>query len=267
VAGIGLSFRHPALRSVVLVGRVSRGSPYSRLVESAKRRNPVRALPAAAGRSQGDRQSELPAVDGRLDFRDQRRADARQMVASFKYRSPSSQRYSIFGQPNLAQHIFPCRLYRPRRPWSARRLSVSYHARHLGGSIVPRARPRWRRLRPHQECSCLAFESGGILHMRAAPGRNGNSGFQPRIQDFADTAAAIAVLDLVINIDTAVANLVGAFRARVRVAIPFIPDWRLGHGVAQLTSMVSRNRTTGPVLFRAMARDLAESAGTCLRLP
>jgi hypothetical protein len=47
-------------------------------------------------------------------------------------------------------------------------------------------------------------------------------------RDFADTAAAIMGLDLVITIDTAVANLAGALGARVWVALPFIPDYRWG---------------------------------------
>jgi hypothetical protein len=51
----------------------------------------------------------------------------------------------------------------------------------------------------------------------------------PSIQDFADTAA-IAVLDLVITIDTMVANVIGARGVRVWVAVPFVPDWRWRNG-------------------------------------
>jgi hypothetical protein len=49
------------------------------------------------------------------------------------------------------------------------------------------------------------------------------------IGDFADTAAAVAALDLVVSIDTAVSNLAGALGARLWVAIPVVPDWRWGH--------------------------------------
>ncbi|WP_071516865.1 tetratricopeptide repeat protein [Geitlerinema sp. PCC 9228] len=44
--------------------------------------------------------------------------------------------------------------------------------------------------------------------------------------DFADTAAAIAQLDLVISIDTAVAHLAGALGQPVWLLLPFAADWR-----------------------------------------
>jgi tetratricopeptide (TPR) repeat protein len=47
-----------------------------------------------------------------------------------------------------------------------------------------------------------------------------------RLQDFADTAAAIAQLDLVITIDTAVAYLAGALGRPVWVLLPYAPDCR-----------------------------------------
>lgn len=44
--------------------------------------------------------------------------------------------------------------------------------------------------------------------------------------EFADTAAAVEQLDLVISVDTAVAHLAGALGKRVWILLPAVPDWR-----------------------------------------
>lgn len=46
------------------------------------------------------------------------------------------------------------------------------------------------------------------------------------LTDFADTAALIENLDLVLTVDTAVAHLAGAMGKRVWLLLPWIPDWR-----------------------------------------
>ena len=48
----------------------------------------------------------------------------------------------------------------------------------------------------------------------------------PRIEDFADTAALVANLDLVISVDTSVAHLCGAMGRPTWLLHPGIPDWR-----------------------------------------
>jgi hypothetical protein len=46
------------------------------------------------------------------------------------------------------------------------------------------------------------------------------------LNDLADTAAVISLLDLVVSVDTAPAHLAGALGKRVWVLLPFSPDWR-----------------------------------------
>jgi len=50
--------------------------------------------------------------------------------------------------------------------------------------------------------------------------------FGPSLTDFADTAAVIAHLDLVISVDTAAAHLAGAMGKPVWILLPFAPDYR-----------------------------------------
>jgi tetratricopeptide (TPR) repeat protein len=46
------------------------------------------------------------------------------------------------------------------------------------------------------------------------------------LDDFADTAAVLALVDLVITVDTSVAHLAGAMGRPVYILVPFSPDWR-----------------------------------------
>jgi len=50
--------------------------------------------------------------------------------------------------------------------------------------------------------------------------------FGDELKNFADTAALISNVDLVISVDTGVAHLAGALAKPVWILLPFVPDWR-----------------------------------------
>ena len=75
----------------------------------------------------------------------------------------------------------------------------------------------------------------GVRLFSLQVGRDGEAGqvfgaavrdLAPDLGDFADTAAAISELDLVISVDTSVAHLAGTLGRPVWTLLPFTPDWR-----------------------------------------
>ncbi len=65
-----------------------------------------------------------------------------------------------------------------------------------------------------------------LLPIRAANASFPISDWSDLLKDFADTAALVANLDLIISVDTAVAHLAGAMGKPVWLLLPFLPDWR-----------------------------------------
>jgi len=83
----------------------------------------------------------------------------------------------------------------------------------------------------------------------------------PHLTDFAETAGAIANLDLVISVDTAVAHLAGAMGKPVWIMLPFVPDWRWllerEDSPWYPTARLFRQKTRGD--WGQVARDIAHS--------
>lgn len=95
----------------------------------------------------------------------------------------------------------------------------------------------------------------------------------PDFKDFGDTAAAVAHLDLVISVDTAVAHLAGAMGKPTWVLLPYTADWRWLVDRADSpwypSMRVFRQRTWGDWsevmknVVRELDRTLSTSRGVC----
>jgi tetratricopeptide (TPR) repeat protein len=69
-------------------------------------------------------------------------------------------------------------------------------------------------------------KGAGVEELPGVAGRFAVAELGSRLRDFADTAALLVNLDLVVTCDTAVAHLAGALGVPVWVALPLVPDWR-----------------------------------------
>lgn len=72
----------------------------------------------------------------------------------------------------------------------------------------------------------LQKEAGQAILDSAWPADRSIVALGPQMTDFADTAAVIGELDLVISVDTAVAHLAGALGRPIWTLLPHTPDWR-----------------------------------------
>ncbi|MEI9986877.1 MAG: glycosyltransferase family 9 protein [Aliidongia sp.] len=100
---------------------------------------------------------------------------------------------------------------------------------------------------------------------RAMLAAAGIESFGDHLTDFAETAALLAELDLVISVDTAVAHLAGALGRPVWILLPAVADWRWGVGRAETqwypTARLFRRSAEGwPPALQQVAAALAELA-------
>jgi tetratricopeptide (TPR) repeat protein len=79
------------------------------------------------------------------------------------------------------------------------------------------------RLNPLPDIPGLSFVN---LQHGPAAGSLGLPDLTPWMTDYAETAALVANLDIVVTVDTSVAHLAGALGKPTLVLLPFAPDWR-----------------------------------------
>lgn len=87
------------------------------------------------------------------------------------------------------------------------------------------------------------------------------------IGDFADTAAIVAELDLVISVDTAVAHLAGALAKPVWLLLPFVGEWRWLRERSDTPWYPTMRlfRQPSPGDWRSVVEAAAEAVGEALR--
>jgi tetratricopeptide (TPR) repeat protein len=101
------------------------------------------------------------------------------------------------------------------------RIGLAWQGNPLHANDAHRSIP-WDELIPILQMAEINFF---ILHLES-----GLLDPTPQFADFADTAALMAELDLIITVDTATAHLAGALGRPVWTLLPFVPDWRWGLG-------------------------------------
>jgi tetratricopeptide (TPR) repeat protein len=77
-----------------------------------------------------------------------------------------------------------------------------------------------------ERIALFSLQVGASATDRAWLGSTPVHDLAPDLGDFADTAAVLGHLDLVISVDTAVAHLAGALGRPVWLLLPFVPEWR-----------------------------------------
>jgi tetratricopeptide (TPR) repeat protein len=77
------------------------------------------------------------------------------------------------------------------------------------------------------EVACYSLQKGAVVsELAQLSNQYPIQDLSEQLHDFADTAAAIQQLDLIITVDTAVAHLAGALGHPVWVVLAHLPDWR-----------------------------------------
>ena len=115
-------------------------------------------------------------------------------------------------------------------PKSEFKVGISWQGSLLHGKDKARSLSSLQILRPLWDVPGVRFYSlqKGRAEDQAlsAPADMPLTNLADKIETFADTAAIVSQLDLVISVDTALVHACGALARPVWVLIPYLPDWR-----------------------------------------
>ena len=131
------------------------------------------------------------------------------------------------GPPYLA--VAPALVHQWRRRLSAERPQIG-----VCWAGNPGNRTDHRRSLPLEQLLPLLVRGGATWHVLQKDLRDGDDRLiaavpwlvRHPLADFADTAALVSALDLVVSVDTAVAHLAGALGRPTWLLLPYVADWR-----------------------------------------
>jgi tetratricopeptide (TPR) repeat protein len=84
----------------------------------------------------------------------------------------------------------------------------------------------WAPLLAVEGVKFFSLQVGDAARALAAEPKPGITDLSPLLTDYAETAAAVEQLDLVISVDTSVVHLAGALAKPTWILLPWVPDWR-----------------------------------------
>lgn len=129
-------------------------------------------------------------------------------------RAPEGAGERLAAAPDLAAPRFKVGI-----AWSG---NITYRGDHLKSTTLETFLP----LADVPGVQLFSLQIGPRAEQLQALGGGAMIDLAPLIDDFADTAAAVNKLDLVISVDTSVAHLTGALGRPGWVVLPFVPDFR-----------------------------------------
>jgi len=175
----------------------------------------------------------------------------------------------------------PCRIAR----WRIRLLSgASEPGRFPTVGLVWAGNPAHsndRRRSLPRDCLARLLDTAGVRFVSLQVGPRaaeaaaiaGVADLSAHLSDYAETAALVSALDLVVTVDTSVAHLAGALGRPAWVMLPFAPDWRwiLGRSDTPWYSSLTLFRQGQPadwtVPLAAIGSCLARLAPSCDHVP